>query len=291
MSDVVTVKASPLVAASSRLLVSAAWVPAVPWTTAPTLKAVAVNVPAVTAVAMAVFKSPTVLVPAAFAVKLNWSPLVPSLMVVTEFACQRGGESERSGCASSRCLESRTGIAGKHILSVEVGGLADLVDFLQDRLEFRIECGRLTPGDAAGGAFGRERNSAVKKRGDLRQAPSAVCSKPTPLVAFCCDWFRAAMFAVIPSAIDNPAGLSEPELICRPVESCVRVFCRLACVLDNAFSAVRAEMLFRIVVPWCFSLFARLRLHSASFVGPTLRLLVVEKEVVLDNHSIGLSGK
>jgi len=86
LSDVVTVRASPLVAASSRLLVSAAWVPAVPWTTAPTLKAVAVNVPAVTAVAMAVFKSPIVLVPAAFAVKLNWSPLVPSLMVVTEFA-------------------------------------------------------------------------------------------------------------------------------------------------------------------------------------------------------------
>jgi len=34
-----------------------------------------------------------------------------------------------------------------------------------------------------------------------------------------------------------------------------------------------------------------LRLHSASFVGPALRLLVVEKEVVLDKHSIDHSGK
>ena len=35
-----------------------------------------------------------------------------------------------------------------------------------------------------------------------------------------------------------------------------------------------------------FSFFANLRLHSAFCVGPALRLLVVEKEVVLDNHPI-----
>ena len=59
------------------------------------------------------------------------------------------------------------------------------------------------------------------------RAPSAVCSIPTPLLAFCCDCVRAAMCAVIPFAIDKPAASSEPELIFRPVESWVRVFCRL----------------------------------------------------------------
>jgi len=95
---------------------------------------------------------------------------------------------------------------------------------LQDRLEFRIECGRLTPGDAAGELRSRA-YSAVKNVVTCDKAPSAVCSKPTRC-AFCCDWFRAAMFAVIPSAIDNPRVI-EPELICRPVESCVRVFAGL----------------------------------------------------------------
>ena len=43
----------------------------------------------------------------------------------------------------------------------------------------------------------------------------------------------------------------------------------MACVLDNAFSAEREEMLFRIVSAiGYFSLFALLRLHSASVVGP-----------------------
>src|SRR5450631_3898219 len=80
------------------------------------------------------------------------------------------------------------------------------------------------------------------------KAPSAVCSKPTPLLAFCCDCVKAAIFAFIPLAIDIPAESSEPELIFKPVESCVRVFCRFIWVLDNAFSAVRSETLFRIEI-------------------------------------------
>jgi len=55
------------------------------------------------------------------------------------------------------------------------------------------------------------------------------------------------MFACRPFAIDRPAASSEPELIFRPGESWVSVFCRLAWVLDRASSAVRDEMLFRMV--------------------------------------------
>ena len=55
------------------------------------------------------------------------------------------------------------------------------------------------------------------------------------------------MLACMPLAMARPAASSEPELIRRPVESWVRVFCRLACVADNEFSALMAERLLRIV--------------------------------------------
>src|ERR1039457_1606940 len=120
------------------------------------------------------------------------------------------------------------------------------------------------------------------------RAPSAVCNMPIALLAFCCDCVSAAMFAPIPFAIDKPAASSEPELIFKPVDNWVRVFCRLDCVLDSAFSADREEMLLRIesamgVSPCC----ALLRLHSARLCGPALRLRLVEKEDVLDSYSIG----
>jgi len=93
----------------------------------------------------------------------------------------------------------------------------------------------------------------------------SVFGVPTPLLAFCCDCVRAAIFAFIPLAIDIPAESSEPELIFKPVDNCVRVFCRFACVLDSAFSAVRSETLFRMdsVIGGCSFGFANERLYSA----------------------------
>src|SRR5581483_6931848 len=56
------------------------------------------------------------------------------------------------------------------------------------------------------------------------------------------------MLACMPFAIDRPAASSAPELIRKPVESCVNVFCRLACVADKECSALNAERLLRIVI-------------------------------------------
>jgi hypothetical protein len=89
-------------------------------------------------------------------------------------------------------------------------------------------------------AFGGQRNSAVEKRGDLRQGAIGGLQQADAVAGVLLRLRQGRQCSLsFRSAIDNPAGSSEPELIFRPVESCVRVFCRLICVLDNAFSAVR----------------------------------------------------
>jgi len=74
-----------------------------------------------------------------------------------------------------------------------------------------------------------------------------------------------------------------------PVDNWVRVFCRLACVLDSAFSAERERcysglLMTSGVSPFCLCACTRLLFF---FGGPAVRLRFVEKEVVLDKHSIG----
>jgi hypothetical protein len=68
----------------------------------------------------------------------------------------------------------------------------------------------------------------------------------------------------------------------------VRVFCRLAWVLDSAFSAVMEEMLFRIESAMgCISLLCPFAPALGSFVWACFEAPCVEKEVVLDRHLIG----
>src|ERR1700761_7212100 len=101
------------------------------------------------------------------------------------------------------------------------------------------------------------------------RAPSAVCSRPTPFDAFCCDWVSAAMLDVMPLAMERPAGSSAPLLIFKPVDNSVRVFCSEVCVLFKAVSAVRSEMLFRTDIDMLCSFgFANLRLRSDIVCGP-----------------------
>src|SRR5579864_4124170 len=71
------------------------------------------------------------------------------------------------------------------------------------------------------------------------RAPSATCSLPTPSLALRADWVRAVMLACRPSAMARPAASSAPELMREPEDRAYRVFCKLACVIDNWFCAAR----------------------------------------------------
>src|SRR5580704_791827 len=55
------------------------------------------------------------------------------------------------------------------------------------------------------------------------------------------------MLACNPSAMARPAASSAPVFRREPDDSCKRVFCSDACVIDNWFCAARDETLFRIL--------------------------------------------
>src|ERR1700744_2081233 len=74
------------------------------------------------------------------------------------------------------------------------------------------------------------------------------------------------MLAPRPLATERPAGSSAPVLIFRPVESSVRVFCRLDCVVETAFSATSEEMLFNRVM----LMFALLLISISACTEPVL---------------------
>ena len=78
-------------------------------------------------------------------------------------------------------------------------------------------------------------------------APSAVCSKPILLVAFCADCVSAPMLACMALAIDRPAASSAPELIFEPDDSCASALPRLAWALESWLWACSAEIFVRIL--------------------------------------------
>src|SRR6185437_4596187 len=55
------------------------------------------------------------------------------------------------------------------------------------------------------------------------------------------------MLACSPSAMARPAASSAPEFKREPDDSCKRVFCSDACVMDSWFCAARDETLFKML--------------------------------------------
>jgi len=194
----------------------------------PTIVAVvpAESVPAVTALVMAVWRS-EILSPAA-AVNTKVPPVAESVILVTEFAVN--AVVVRSGLPTDPCVEEKVvGALDEKTLEplkfvawpiwliserIDWNSVSSAVDWLDVMPVVEPSVARVTA---------RLRSVVTCDR-----APSAVYSRPMPLLAFCWDWVRAAMFALSPLTIDNPAASSEPELIFMPVESWVRVFCRFA---------------------------------------------------------------
>ena len=147
--------------------------------------------------------------------EMNTPPVWASVMVVTEPAV-RAVVVARLACVEVNelvALPLKTDVPLKFVvepiwlisLRIEANSVCRAVDSLEVRPPLAASVAIVT----ARLSWVVPANSAI---GGLR--------RPTPLEAFWLDWFRAAMLAPRPSAIERPAASSDPELILSPVDNC-----------------------------------------------------------------------